>query len=411
MPRNHELDYLKSREQDAFQCKQSAFQRYADARNHCNDAHDAMQAAWEARCSAREEMNREYEEMQRASENYREVWDEYGRIRDYNNSRIESLKWEADREHQEMQNCFDRASFEYQYGDKSMAPVYSQEGYKHKERRNELNAEISELAREVKEARQNAEWRAPKTDSSAFHRAKEVFERAKSRHESAQAEFKRLKAERDRLKGTFDSLQAEHTRLKEEFQKKLEEVKATNKRERDKTLDEAGVRWSERNDAKIVKKADGTTQVYHGGLGKGDGLGHGHTVLDQFGNKTYDRGAFESHGSQNFTDGDNRGSGSFSGSGRISNPGARPSNGGWTPIERGTIIGKDGKDYDVTFRQGLGKNEGQTLIRDGHVSGNQFHAHHSRYGPNDKSRYPNQPDRVEDSDAHKNDDAYTGPDH
>ena len=53
---------------------------------------------------------------------------------------------------------------------------------------------------------------------------------------------------------------------------------------------------------KIVKKADGTTQVYHGGIGKGDGYGHGHTALDQFGNKTYDRGAFEAHGSQNYTD-------------------------------------------------------------------------------------------------------------
>ena len=33
-------------------------------------------------------------------------------------------------------------------------------------------------------------------------------------------------------------------------------------------FDKAGVRWSERNDAKIVKKADGTTQVYYGGLAK-----------------------------------------------------------------------------------------------------------------------------------------------
>lgn len=302
MSRNYELDNLKSREQDAFQRKQTAFQRYADARDRCNEAHDAMESAWNERCSAREEMNREYDEMQRSSEHYREVWDEYGRIRDENNSRIESLKWEADREHQEMCSCFDQASSEYEYGDKSMAPIYSQEGHDHKERRDELNAEISEFAREVKDARRDAEYRAPKTDSSAFHRAKDVFERAKSSHESAQTEFKHLKAERDRLKAEFDSVQEEHTRLKEEFQRKLEEVKANNKRERERTLDKAGVRWSERKDAKIVKKADGTTQVYHGGIGDGDGYGHGHTALDQFGNKTYDRDAFAEHGHQNFTD-------------------------------------------------------------------------------------------------------------
>lgn len=302
MPRNYELDSLKSKEQDAFQRKQAAFQRYADARDRCNEAHDAMQTAWEERVGAKEEMNREWEEMQRTSENYREIWDEYGRIRDQNNYEIEHLRAEADSEHQEMINCFERASDCYESGNKSEAPYWSQQGHGHKDRRDSINEEVSRLCQEIKSAKQNAEWRAPKTDSSAFHRAKDVFERAKSHHESAQAEFKRLKAERDRFKDTFDSLQAEHTRLKEEFQRKLEEVKLANKRERDRTLDKAGIRWSERNDAKIVKKADGTTQVYHGGIGKGDGLGHGHTALDQFGNKTYDREAFTKHGGQNYTD-------------------------------------------------------------------------------------------------------------
>lgn len=356
-------------------------------------------------------MNREYEELQRASENYREVWDEYGRIRDTNNYEIERLRSEADSEHQQMIDCFEQASSCYEYGNKSEAPYWSSQGHEHKNRRDDIHEEVSKLCQEIKDAKQNAEWRAPKIDSSAFHRAKEAFEQAKSCHESAQAEFKRLKAERDHLKDNFSSLQEEHTRLKEEFQRKLEEVKSANKRERERTLDKAGVRYSEREDAKIVKKPDGTTQVYHGGLGKGDGVGHGHTALDQFGNKTYGRGAFEKHGNQNFTDGSHKGSGSFGGLGRTNNPGAKPSNGGWTPIERGTIIDEDGKSYDVTFRQGLGRNAGQTLIRDGHVSGNQFHTHHNRYGPNDKSRYPNQPDHIEDSDAHKNDDYYTGPGH
>jgi len=288
--------------------------------------------------------------MQRSSEHYAQVWDEYGRIRDYNNSRIESLKWEADREHQEMQSCFDQASSEYEYGDKSTAPVYSQEGHEHKERRNDLNAEISELAREVKEARQNAEWRAPKTDSSAFHRAKDAFERAKSRHESAQSEFKRLKAKRDRLKSEFDSAHAEHLRLKEAFQHKLEEVKSNNRRERDRTLDKAGVRWSDRKDAKIVKKADGTTQVYHGGIGKGDGLSHGHTALDQFGNKTYDRDAFSEHGSQNYTDAQY---GTFNGKPAKVLPDKRVGRNGWQ-----NILYTDTGDFNPK------KEHGHVLIND-----------------------------------------------
>lgn len=265
----------------------------------------------------------------RELEKYREVWDEYRRIRDENNYEIERLRTEADFEHQEMIDCFERASDCYEYGDKSEAPYWSQQGYNHKDHRDGLNEEVSRLCQEVKSAKRDAEWRAPRTDSSAFHRAKDAFENAKSHHDSAQAEFKRLKAERDHLKAEFDSLQREHAYFKEEFQRKLEEVKSANKRERDRTLDKAGIRWSERDDAKIIKKADGTTQVYHGGLGKGDGFGHGHTALDQFGNKTYNRDAFTEHGSQNFTDARY---GTFSGKPAKVYPDKRKNHEGWQNV-------------------------------------------------------------------------------
>lgn len=387
MSRNYELDSLKSREQDAFQRKQVAFQRYADVRDRCNEAHDAMQTAWEERASTKEEMNREWEEMQRARENYGEVWDEYGRIRDQHNYEIERLRAEADSEHQQMIDCFEQASSCYDFGDKSEAPYWSSQGHDHKDRRDQLNEEVSRLCQEVKDAKCEAQWRAPKTDSSAFHRAKEAFERAKSRHESAQAEFKRLKVERDRLKDEFNSAQAEHVRLKEEFQRKLEEVKSANKRERDRTLDKAGVRWSERNDAKIVKKADGTTQVYHGGLGKGDGLGHGHTALDQFGNKTYDRDAFAEHGHQNFTDDPLR---------------SYPSRGQWSELRHGWI-----DNHAVTWCEGSGANAGQTLICDGHVDREYFDSHHDHYGPDTKYESGGRIEDITDSMGRKK--YYSGP--
>lgn len=261
-----------------------------------------MQSAWNERVSARDVMNREYEAMQNDNNNYRAVWDEYGRIRDYNNAKIEGLRSEADYEHREMIRCFDQASSCYQYGDKSEAPYWSEQGHSHKNLRDQLNYQISELCREVKAAKQNAEMRANKTNSSAFHRAKEAFDDAKNKHEAFQTGFKRLKAERDQLKLEFHRAEAEHRKLKEQFQRKLDEIKTNNKREREETLDKAGVSLFERSDAKIIKKSDGTIQVYHGGIGSGDGYGHGHTALDQFGNKTYDRKAFAEHGKQNYVD-------------------------------------------------------------------------------------------------------------
>lgn len=300
--RNQDLDALKTREQEAFSLKQNAWKKYDEAKTRCSELHDAMQSAWNERVSARDVMNREYEAMQNDNNNYRAVWDEYGRIRDYNNAKIESLRSEADYEHREMIRCFDQASSCYQYGDKSEAPYWSEQGHSHKNLRDQLNCQISELCREVKAAKQNAEMRANKTNSSAFHRAKEAFNDAKNRHEAFQAGFKRLKAERDQFKLEFHRAEAEHRKLKEQFQRKLDEIKTNNKREREETLDKAGVSLFERSDAKIVKKSDGTIQVYHGGIGSGDGYGHGHTALDQFGNKTYDRKAFTEHGKQNYVD-------------------------------------------------------------------------------------------------------------
>ena len=310
MARDLELDRLKSEEQAAFQRKQAAFQRYADIRDRTNAAYDESQRAWKARSSARDEMNHEYETMQRSREHHSEIWDEYGRIRDHNNSEIERLRSEADYEHQQMKDCFEQASSCYEYGDKSEAPYWSQQGHDHKNRRDELNREVSRLCREVKDAKREAQWRAPKTDSSAFHRAKEIYERAKAHHESAQAEFKRLKAIRDCAKADFDSAHAEHVRAKKAFDDRLTEVKVTRQATEQKAVNKVNMALVHEKggffelgsvfgqNAKVRPRDDGSGKidVYFAGLmSAGDGIGHGHAVIDADGNVTYLRDAWQDH--------------------------------------------------------------------------------------------------------------------
>ena len=305
MPRNPELDRLKTEQQSLFEQKQAAFQRFKDLQERTNIAHDVMQSAWDERTRAREHMNREFEARQSAYSHRDSVWDEYGRIRDYNNSRIESLKYEADAEHRAMQDCFEQASNAYQYGDKSEAPYYSQQGHEHKDRRDALNAEISELAREIKRAKANAEASAPKVDSSAFNYARSAFESAKARHESAQAEFKRLKAMRDSAKAEFDRLQAQFKQAQAAFNRKLEEVKSERSATKQHAVDKVNMALIESNahylgtifghNAKIVPRKDnsGKIDVYFGGLNaSGDGMGHGHATIDRNGNVTYLRDAW-----------------------------------------------------------------------------------------------------------------------
>ena len=306
MSRNPELDRLKAEQQSLFEQKQAAFQRFKDLQKRTNIAHDVMQSAWDERIRARERMNREFEARQSAYSHRDSVWDEYGRIRDYNNSRIESLKYEADAEHRAMQDCFEQASNAYQYGDKSEAPYYSQQGHEHKDRRDALNAEISELAREVKQAKANAEASAPRISSYAFDSAKSAFESAKARHESAQAEFKRLKAQRDSAKAEFDHLQAQFKQAQAAFNRRLEEVKSERASRKQQSVDKVNMALVKSNahylgtlfgqNAKVVPHGDGTTHVFFGGLNAaGDGMGHGHAVIDRDGNVTYLRDAWQDH--------------------------------------------------------------------------------------------------------------------
>lgn len=386
MPRSVELDNLFARKQEAFARKQVAFQKYVDAKNRANEAHDRMQSAWDQRVAAREEMNREFESMQQSKDSRDAIWADFNRLCQENSSRINQIRQEADMEHEMMKNCFDSASAAYEYGNKADAPMYASEGRMHKDRRDDLNAEVGRLIQEINNAKANAKWQTSSSHGNSFQSAKSNFNSAKMLHESAEIEFKNAKAERDAYKAEFDSAQAEFERLKNECQRKLNEIKANNQKERDRILDKAGVSYLNRQDAKIVKKADGTTQVYHGGLGSGDGLFHGHVALDQSGKKTYSRDAFEKHGSQNYVD-------------------QKPKN--WTKQEWGTI----GDNHEVTFVMGINEREGQTLIADGFLDEKAFHARHNHYGKNDKTRFPNEPDWIEDSEKHKNDHYYTGPGH
>lgn len=220
------------------------------------------------------------------------------------------MKYEADIEHRAMQECFDEASSAYQYGDKSDAPYFSQQGYEHRDRRNALNTEISELAREIKQAKANAEALAPKTDSSGFNRAKSSFEQAKSRHESAQAEFNALKNQLYSVKADFEHLQEKFKQAQSAFNHKLEEVKSELNLKKHQVIDKVNMALVHEKggafylgsifgqDAKIRSRNDGSgkTDVFFGGLsGSGDGAGHGHAIIDRDGNVTYLRDAWQDH--------------------------------------------------------------------------------------------------------------------
>lgn len=277
MAKDAELDRLKAAQDRAFQRKQDAYQ--------------AQQRAWEKRSSARDAMNRAYEPKQRAYADQDRSWQQYQSVRSANGPRIDSLNAQQERAYQNMKSAFDNASAAHYRRDGAGAASYAADGHRYKAESQGYVAERRRLVDDIRSALTQHE--AAKT---AFQRAKDdfnsrkrTFDAAKAEHEHASDEFKRAKAE-------FDS-------CAKAFKSRLEKVKAEgNKRREDKKAiaEKAGVPHQYQDNVWVSKQPDGTINIYFGGIGKPNGPGHGHYVMDRSGKVTYKRDPFDPHGAQNF---------------------------------------------------------------------------------------------------------------
>jgi hypothetical protein len=277
MARDAELDRLKAAQDSAFQRKQ--------------EAHRKQQAAWDRRSSAREVMNRAHEAKQRAYQEQDRTWQYYQNVRNANGPRIDSLNGQQEQAFQNMKRSFENASAAHDRRDGASASNYASDGHRYKAEAQGYVAERRRLVDEIRSARASHEASKPAFQrvKDEFSSAKRVFDSAKVEHEHAQNEFKRAKE-------AFDS-------ASKAFRSRLERVKAEGKRKREdkKAIAErAGVAYQYRENVRISTDSAGNTNIYFGGLGKPNGPGHGHYVMDRSGAVTYRRDPFDPHGAQNF---------------------------------------------------------------------------------------------------------------
>lgn len=279
MAKDAELDRLKAAQDHAFQRKQDAYQ--------------AQQRAWEKRSSARDAMNRAHEAKQRAYQEQDRTWQYYQSVRNANGPRIDSLNGQQERAFQSMKSAFDNASSAHGRRDGAGAASYAADGHRYKAEAQGYVAERRRLVDEIRSARATHEASKPAFQRAKddFNACKRAFDVAKAEHERAASEFKRAKAE-------FDS-------CAKAFKSRLDKVKAEgNKRreERKSIAAKAGVPYQYHDNLWISTDSSGNTNIYFGGIGKPDGPGHGHYVMDRSGKVTYKRDPFDPHGAQNFTE-------------------------------------------------------------------------------------------------------------
>lgn len=277
MAKDAELDRLKAAQDRAFQRKQDAYQ--------------AQQRAWEKRSSARDAMNRAYEAKQRAYADQDRSWQQYRSVRSANGPRIDSLNAQQERAFQNMKSAFENASSAHDRRDGAGAASYAADGHRYKAESQSYVAERRRLVNDIRSARAQRDASKP-----AFQRAKDDFNSCKRTFDAAKAEHERTSAEFKRAKAEFDS-------CAKAFKSRLEKVKAEgNKRREDKKsiAAKAGVPHQYRDNVWISKQPDGTINIYFGGVGKPNGPGHGHYVMDRSGKVTYKRDPHDEHGAQNF---------------------------------------------------------------------------------------------------------------
>ena len=261
------------------------------AKQRQQTAWQTQQSAYERRSSANAIMNQAYEAQQTAYANQQAAWDTYMSVKQANGPRIDSLNSQQERAYHNMVSAFESASSAYYARDGANARIYADQGHAYKAESQACVTERRQLVAKIRTAREQ------------FEAVRPAFQRAKSEYTQARQEFLSAKAEHERAQAEFNKAKAEFDDCAKAFKDRLDELKSAHRKrrkEKKSIAEKAGVPLEYRDDVWISKESDGNTNIYFGGLGKPDGPGHGHYVMDQNGNVTYRREPFDPHGAQNF---------------------------------------------------------------------------------------------------------------
>ena len=255
---NSQYERLKARHDEAYSRKQQAYREQQTAWQNYQSIRDATSRAFETMQSARAEMEQSWTQLQSVRERNDCSWSEYKQTLSRNNAQIDRLKDAADRAHCNMREAFDSASRAYDSHDGAAAKSYAKDGHSYQAERDRLNAEVRALIEENKTARFSA--------------------------------------------GAYDSEVQQAKDDLDAFKAKQHEDKRIHQQDKETLAAKAGIPRQYWKDLVIRKGKNGSINIYFGGLGSGDGTGHGHVSLNSSGAVTYTRMPFEPHGAQNFTD-------------------------------------------------------------------------------------------------------------
>jgi hypothetical protein len=203
----------------------------------------------------KDEQERTFRNKQQAWDKQNNAWETLNSLRARSGPRIDYLNAEQKRLYESMVEYFERSKYAFSSGDHDGAKSYSAQGKECKARLPEV---VEERRRLVAELRATGD--VQKEAVAEFRLAKEEF-----------------------------------TKASLNFKARLEVVKSQNQRKRDDKKEvarRAGVPSQYLDNVWIGTRPDGTVNIYFGGVGQPDGIGHGHYVMNRDGEVTYKREPF-----------------------------------------------------------------------------------------------------------------------
>ena len=157
----------------------------------------------------------EYERMIQAIEESKRIWEEFNQLSEETDAKISELFKLSAVEHSAMCDAYTKSKEARNEKKSFLAEKYSQEGFDHREKRDEINEQISELKRTLYEARRNTKKKSQYVNPEELEDAKELMEHWRAKFNIEEEKMQKAKAECNELREIALKAQEKYEREKE----------------------------------------------------------------------------------------------------------------------------------------------------------------------------------------------------
>ena len=318
-------DKLKVRQSDLNRSKKTLWYERKEAQINVRICESALKSVREDYDDAVLRMNREkkfYDEIIRESE---EVLRRFEEIKSACAERQKELTEKVNEETQMMEDCFQKARAlksagedpfdDFEGGEDgedgdSEAPSHSEneltareyfkQAYNCRYNINDSKRKMRRISQELSDAEASKRERMPRVGTFDYSLACGLVESTEKQMKVMEESLQKAQAKEQEADANYREAVSDFKKCDDELgqlYKDLSEKRELLYTERKKdALKKAGMSSKLWKDVKVSIKPDGVTHIYYGGQECSDGQDHGHIIIDEYGQKIYDRKPTELNG-------------------------------------------------------------------------------------------------------------------